>query len=60
MIETFMEHLNEARKGTTYKALTFIALVGILSHVPTDDLEVFLASCKGAGNFSSYFWWSLR
>jgi len=61
IIGEFTDTLNEEREGTKYRQLTYRGIACKLGHVKKlHDLEVFLASCKQANNFSAYFFWALK
>lgn len=57
IVKEFIEILNNSRKPP-FKPLTPARIGMLLSPIKTKDLYSFLADCKNAKNFSSYFWWS--
>ncbi len=59
LIKEFLDTLNASRKEP-YKPLTAARLGVMLAPVDTKALYTFLADCKYAKNFSSYFWWSFK
>lgn len=59
LVKEFLDTLNADRKPP-FKPLTPARVGMLLAPVKTKDLYAFLADCKYAKNFSSYFWWSVN
>jgi hypothetical protein len=59
VIGEFLERLNQDRKPP-YKPLTAGFIASKMSLMTTSELKTFLADCKYAKNFSSFWWWSLK
>lgn len=59
ILKEFLTILN-ANIKPPYKPMTPARLGMMLAPVKTKDLYTFLADCKYASNFNSYFWWRFK
>lgn len=59
ILKEFLTILN-ANIKPPYKPMTPGRLGMMLAPVKTKDLYTFLAECKYAKNFNSYFWWRFK
>ncbi len=59
VVKEFLDILNSQRDGK-YKPLTPARLGVMFRFMSTGELKAFLANCKDAQNFSSFFWWSYK
>ena len=61
LISLFLEELNKGRTGK-YKPLSagFVSSRMAQSGLKTYDLQPFFDECKASGNFSKYWWYSLK
>ena len=59
VVKEFLDILNGQRDGK-YKPLTPARLGVMFRFMSTGELKLFLANCKDAQNFSSFFWWSFK
>lgn len=60
LIGKFTDRLNESRKGSQFKPLTYPAIAFKLSHLSVSDLYFLWSTCDKADNFSKIFWWSIK
>lgn len=59
VVKEFLDILNSQRGGQ-FKPLTPARLGVMFRFMSTGELIAFLANCKDAKNFSSFFWWSFK
>ncbi len=59
ILKEFLMHLN-ANIKPPYKPMTPARLGMMLAPMETKYLYIFLADCKYAKNFNSYFWWRFK
>lgn len=60
IIKDFLDILNPQRESAGYKPLSPQMLAVKLGHVSTEDLQMFYGQCRGAQNFTKYFWYKLK
>lgn len=61
VVQQFVDQINQERKGTKYKQVTWPQINGQLRHFKyMSDLKRFYNECNNGNCFSSLFWWKLK
>jgi hypothetical protein len=60
LLMKFQAKINEERKGTEYKPMSFMAIKIKLTHLDDWDLKMFYETCNNSLNFSRCFFGKLK
>lgn len=60
LIEQYREKINGCRVGTTYKPMSYVAVMSKVKHLSDFDLGWFFRECSKADNFSKCFFGRLK